>query len=138
MALELIRSERVIEAVKPGMQRLTDGGGLYLLVAQDKNAQHGWRFDYTFEMKRKTISLGARPQRTGEQPVRTSYGNWPDLIFDVVVVHGQASVIGEACQRRPALQAVVQCPGGGLRLLRKSRGRACPSVPRRLEGQFDL
>ncbi len=31
MALELIKSDRTIQALKPGVKRLTDGGGLYLL-----------------------------------------------------------------------------------------------------------
>ncbi|MDT7834092.1 tyrosine-type recombinase/integrase [Aquabacterium sp. OR-4] len=61
MALELIKNERVIEALAPGAKRLTDGGGLYLLPAAKLGGQHGWRFDYVFEGKRKTISLGIFP-----------------------------------------------------------------------------
>jgi hypothetical protein len=61
MALELIRNDRVIEALAPGAKRLTDGGGLYLLPAAKPGGQHGWRFDYVFEGKRKTISLGIFP-----------------------------------------------------------------------------
>ncbi len=61
MALKLIKNDRVIEGLKPGGKRLTDGGGLYLLPAAKEGGQHGWRFDYTFEGKRKTISLGTFP-----------------------------------------------------------------------------
>jgi integrase len=61
MALELIKNDRVIEALEPGAKRLTDGGGLYLLPAANPGGQHGWRFDYTFEGRRKTISLGIFP-----------------------------------------------------------------------------
>lgn len=60
MALEVIKSEKVIEALKPGAGRLTDGGGLYMLPFAN-GGQHGWRFDYSFEGKRKTISLGVFP-----------------------------------------------------------------------------
>jgi hypothetical protein len=39
-----------------GKKRLDDGGGLYLLLAV-KGGGRAWRFDYTIEGKRKTISL---------------------------------------------------------------------------------
>jgi integrase len=60
MALELIKSDRVIEALKAGAGRLSDGGGLYILPALN-GGQHGWRFDYSFEGRRQTISLGVFP-----------------------------------------------------------------------------
>ena len=60
MALELIKSDRTIQALKPGIKRLNDGGGLYLLPFAKGDA-HYWRFDYTFEGKRKTLSLGVYP-----------------------------------------------------------------------------
>lgn len=41
-------------------KRLSDGDGLYLLVSV-KGGSHGWRFDYTHEGKRKTLSLGIYP-----------------------------------------------------------------------------
>jgi len=40
-------------------QRLNDGGGLYLLIKP--NGAKWWRFDYTIEGKRKTLSLGVYP-----------------------------------------------------------------------------
>lgn len=61
MALELIKSEQVIKNIKPG-GRVFDGGGLYLLAAKTSAGLHGWRFDYTFEGRRKTISLGTYPK----------------------------------------------------------------------------
>ena len=60
MALELIKSDRTILALKPGIKRLNDGGGLYLLPFAKRDA-HYWRLDYTFEGKRKTLSLGVYP-----------------------------------------------------------------------------
>ena len=60
MALELIKSDRTIQALKLGIKRLNDGGGLYLLPFA-KGESHYWRFDYTFKGKRKTLSLGVYP-----------------------------------------------------------------------------
>ena len=39
--------------------KLTDGGGLYLLVSP--SGGKWWRFDYRFQSKRKTISMGVYP-----------------------------------------------------------------------------
>lgn len=61
MALELIESDKLLKAVKPGDGRLSDGGGLYLLPTAKEGGLHGWRFDYTFEMRRKTLSFGTYP-----------------------------------------------------------------------------
>jgi hypothetical protein len=48
---------------KPGSKpyKLTDGGGLYLLV---NNAGKYWRFDYRFVGKRKTLAIGVYPTIT--------------------------------------------------------------------------
>jgi integrase len=43
-------------------QRLNDGGGLYLLIKS--NGAKWWRFDYTINSKRKTLSLGVYPDTT--------------------------------------------------------------------------
>lgn len=43
--------------------RVSDGDGLYLLLNAD-GGSHGWRFDYTFAAKRKTISFGTFPDTT--------------------------------------------------------------------------
>ena len=61
MALELIKRDRTIKALKPGAGRLCDGGGLYLLPVVN-GGSHGWRSDYTYQGKRKTLSLGVYPQ----------------------------------------------------------------------------
>ena len=42
--------------------RLSDGGGLYLLVNPD--GSKWWRLDYSFRQKRKTISIGVYPKVT--------------------------------------------------------------------------
>lgn len=62
MAQHLIPSAATINAIRPGdnRQRLSDGAGLYLLLFV-KGGSHGWRFDYTFEGRRKTLSLGTYP-----------------------------------------------------------------------------
>lgn len=39
--------------------KLTDGGGLYLLLKP--NGSRWWRFDYRFDGKRKTLSMGVYP-----------------------------------------------------------------------------
>jgi integrase len=62
MARDLIKSDLTIKSIKPGdsRKRLGDGDGLYLLLFV-KGGAHGWRFDYTFQSARKTISLGTYP-----------------------------------------------------------------------------
>lgn len=62
MAKELIKSERAIHALKPGAGRLSDGGGLYLLPFVRGGTTHYWRWDYVFEGRRKTLSLGGFPE----------------------------------------------------------------------------
>lgn len=56
-------SDTVIRSVKSGdpRKRLTDGKGLYLLLFV-KGGSHCWRFDYSFDHRRKTISLGTYPE----------------------------------------------------------------------------
>ena len=63
MATELIKSERTIGLLKTGAERLNDGGGLYLLPFA-RGDTHYWRLDYSFEGRRKTLSLGSHPQVT--------------------------------------------------------------------------
>jgi len=62
MPRNLISSDAAIRSIKPGdeRRRITDGDGLYLLLFV-KGGAHGWRFDYTHQTKRKTISLGTYP-----------------------------------------------------------------------------
>ena len=62
MAKEMIKSDRTIQALKPGAGRLSDGAGLYLLPFVKGAGSHCWRFDYTHEGRRQTISLGVYPQ----------------------------------------------------------------------------
>ncbi len=62
MAHNLISSNATIKAVKPGdaRGRLTDGAGLYLRLFV-KGGSHGWRFDYSLNGRRNTLSLGTYP-----------------------------------------------------------------------------
>ncbi|WP_367183605.1 Arm DNA-binding domain-containing protein [Aquabacterium sp.] len=66
MPRHLIASDKTIQkAAKEGERRLSDGDGLYLLFSV-KGASHAWRFDYTFQGARKTLSLGKRqPKAAG-------------------------------------------------------------------------
>jgi len=61
MARDLIKSDLTVNHCKPEEKpyRLNDGGGLVLLINPD-NSKY-WRFNYTFQTKRKTISLGTYP-----------------------------------------------------------------------------
>ncbi|MSP28770.1 MAG: DUF4102 domain-containing protein [Methylococcales bacterium] len=63
MAKELL-TDVTIRKTKPTDkdQRLNDGGGLYVLVKS--NGARWWRFDYTIERKRKTLSVGVYPETT--------------------------------------------------------------------------
>ena len=62
MGHNLIPSNATIKAVKPGdaRGRLTDGAGLYLRLFV-KGGSHGWRFDYSLNGRRNTLSLGTYP-----------------------------------------------------------------------------
>lgn len=62
MAQHLIASTATIKAIKPGdpRSRLTDGAGLYLRLFV-KGGSHGWRFDYSLNGRRNTLSLGTFP-----------------------------------------------------------------------------
>ena len=65
MARDLIAADTTIRKIKPGdpRKRLSDGDGLYLLLFV-KGGAHGWRLDYTFHGRRKTLSLGTYPDTT--------------------------------------------------------------------------
>ena len=54
-------SDTVIRTAKPTAkpQKLTDGGGLYLLL--NPNGSRWWRWDYRHSAKRKTLSMGIYP-----------------------------------------------------------------------------
>ena len=55
-------TESVIKEAKSGAKqfKLSDGGGLYLLV--HSNGSKYWRFDFRFEGKQKSSSLGVWPE----------------------------------------------------------------------------
>lgn len=61
MAKELLKPATVNTA-KPGVKdkRLNDGDGLYLLIKP--TGAKWWRFDYSIDGKRKTLSLGTFPE----------------------------------------------------------------------------
>jgi len=57
-------TDTAIRNTKPGEKtvKLTDGGGLYLLL--NPNGSRWWRLDYRFSGKRKTLSMGVYPDVT--------------------------------------------------------------------------
>ena len=63
MPQHLIPSAATLRAIKPGTteRRISDGAGLYLLLFV-KGGSHGWRLDYAFAGRRKTLSLGTYPE----------------------------------------------------------------------------
>ena len=62
MAHHLIPSNATIKSITPGdaRHRLADGAGLYLRLFA-KGGSHGWRFDYSLNGRRNTLSLGTYP-----------------------------------------------------------------------------
>ena len=62
MAQHLIASNASIRSIKRGddRSRLSDGAGLYLRLFVN-GGSHGWRFDYSFNGRRNTLSLGTYP-----------------------------------------------------------------------------
>ncbi|OOG58516.1 hypothetical protein B0E47_04710 [Rhodanobacter sp. B05] len=54
-------SDTAIRNAKPGAKpvKMTDGGGMYLLL--NPNGSRWWRFDYRFDGRRKTLSMGTYP-----------------------------------------------------------------------------
>ena len=54
-------TDTAIKSAKPTDKpvKMTDGDGLYLLI--HPNGGKWWRFDYRFDSKRKTLSMGVYP-----------------------------------------------------------------------------
>ena len=65
MAKHLIPSNATIKSIKAGdpRQRVSDGEGLYLKLFVN-GGSHGWRFDYSLDGRRNTLSLGTYPATT--------------------------------------------------------------------------
>ena len=55
-------TDTAIKSAKPTEKpvKMTDGDGLYLLI--NPNGGKWWRFDYRFDSKRKTLSMGVYPE----------------------------------------------------------------------------
>lgn len=62
MARDLIKSDLTVKALQPQDKpyRLNDGKGLFILI--NPNGSKYWRLNYTYQKKRKTISLGVYPE----------------------------------------------------------------------------
>ena len=64
MARNLLTDTALRTLKRDGVRRrLSDGEGLYLLT-NVKGGSHAWRFDYSIDGKRKTLSLGTFPPVT--------------------------------------------------------------------------
>lgn len=63
MAQHLISGDVTRRGIRPGdpRRRINDGGGLYLRLFVN-GGSHGWRFDYSHDGRRLTISLGTYPE----------------------------------------------------------------------------
>ena len=64
MARHLIPSDLTLRAIRPGdpRQRISDGGGLYLLLFVN-GGSHGWRWSYRFHHgRRELLSMGTYPE----------------------------------------------------------------------------
>lgn len=80
-----------VRNAKPGDKqvKMTDGGGLYLLVTP--KGGRWWRFDYRFGGKRKTLSLGTYPDvslkdaRDRRVEVRKLVSNGAPSMFDEAI-----------------------------------------------------
>lgn len=68
MALDFLSHTQILSEKPDGRpKKLTDGGGLYLLV--NPSGSKWWRFDYRFNGKRKTLGMGVFPE-TGLKDAR--------------------------------------------------------------------
>ena len=65
MSRHLILSNATIKAIKGSdpRRRISDGDGLYLRLFVN-GGSHAWRFDYRFDGRRNTLSLGTYPTTT--------------------------------------------------------------------------
>lgn len=111
MPRNLISSDAAIRAIKPGdkRNRLSDGDGLYLLLFV-KGGAHGWRFDYTHQTKRKTISLGTYPD-VGLAAARSEAERCRRLVADGVDPSEERQLT-KAHHRRTAHAEKVAAAGG--------------------------
>lgn len=82
MPRNLLSDKAIQKAAKDGKKRLSDGDGLYILFSV-KGASHGWRFDYSFNGRRKTLSLGTYPD-TGLALAREKANQFRELIANDV------------------------------------------------------
>jgi integrase len=71
--------ESELHSVKVGDGRRSDGGGLYLKPARSDRESHAWRFDYSFESRRQTLSLGTYPA-VSLQEAREAVGRCRQLL----------------------------------------------------------
>lgn len=114
MARHLIPGDTSIRSfLKSAKGRLPDGAGLYLLRTV-KGGSPGWRFDYTHEGKRKTLSLGTYPD-TGLALARQKANEARGLVAagtDPSATRKAAKVAEAARQTVEALEATGEAMPG--------------------------
>jgi hypothetical protein len=102
-----IRNAKSIDKDK----RLNDGGGLYLLIKP--NGAKWWRFDYTIESKRKTLSVGVYPatgladSRRKVEEARNQISNGTDPSNTRKEIKADQRLTAENEKRRDAGLAVI-------------------------------
>jgi len=92
-------SRAITAAEKDGRKRVTDGGGMFLLLTV-KGGGRAWRLDYTFGGKRKQMSLGVHPDVTLVQARRKRNEAW-------ALLEGGKDPSAERQTDRKAVQAVA-------------------------------
>ena len=113
MALERIKSERAIKALKHGAGRVNDGGGLYL-VPFGWQQSHYWRMDYTHQGRRRTLSLGVWPEIGLEQARAMASEARAKLVSGIDPMEdrkAQRSKIQEATQNERLIKAGLPAIG---------------------------
>lgn len=112
MAIHQIKSDRTIQTLKRGVKRLNDGDGLYLLPFA-KGLTHYWRFDYTFEGRRNTQSMGVYPDvglalaRQKAQEVREALARGEDPSARRKTNKQKIAAVNEALKRIASGQPAV-------------------------------
>jgi hypothetical protein len=96
-------TQNEVEAIKPVRyaRKVSDGGGLYLLVTPEGGRR--WRFSYRFARKHKTLSLGTYPEvtlewaRSRHEFARNLLGNGvdPAALKAVIGKHAFAAMMRE-------------------------------------------
>lgn len=116
MARHLIPGDKTLKAIKLGdaRKRISDGAGLYLRLFVNGGEKHGWRFDYTHDDKRLTISFGTYPD-TGLALARELANKARKLLAEGIDPSGARKAVKAERERKREAQALADAglPGPG-------------------------